>query len=296
MAISPKTIKELREKTGAGMMDCKRALVKADGNMEEAIRILRKKGIATARKKSVRAASEGLIHTVIGDGATKGALVEVNCETDFVARTDDFISFVDDLAKQVMNDAPAGEDDFLSSPSAGDPSHPVKEIIIQKVVRLGENLRFRRFTRFEGDLVGSYIHAGGKIGVLMELACESPDDASAPEVLEVVKDLCMQVAASAPRFVYRDEVTEEILNNEREIYRGQVLAQGKPEQIVEKIVTGKTNKFFGENCLFEQAFVKEPAIKVSDYIQKKVKARIKVLRFARYVLGEGLPSSECDSQ
>jgi len=289
MAVTAATIKELREKTGVGMMDCKRALVEAGGDMQEAVKILRKKGIATAQKKSARAASEGLIHSFIADDNTVGAMVEVGCETDFVARTDDYIALVNDLAKHVVEFAPADNNALLSSSWKG--GGTVKDFIVEKVAKLGENIQFRRFVRYEGALVSSYIHAGGKVGVLMELGLESQADSSDAEIEEVVKDLCMQVAASAPRFVRRDEVSDETLAAERDIYRSQVLAQGKPENIVDKIVDGKMNKFYSENCLLEQAFVKEPSIKVMDYIDGRAKARLKVVRFARFQLGEGLPES-----
>ncbi len=296
MAITAKAIQELREKTGVGMMDCKRALQEADGDMEEAVKVLRKKGMATAQKKSVRAASEGLIQSFIGAEGKTGALVEVNCETDFVARTDDFIKLVDDLSKQACDAAPADEAAFLAQPFAAQPSVSVKDAIVEKVAKLGENIQFRRLVRFEGDLVASYIHAGGKIGVLMQLGCASPADASDEAVSEAVKDLCMQVAASAPRFVSRDEVTDEVLQSEREIYRDQVIAQGKPANIVDKIVDGKMNKFYEENCLLEQPFVKDPAKKVQAYLGEKAGDRLTVVRFARFVLGEGLPSSSCGAE
>jgi len=292
MAVTAATIKELREKTGVGMMDCKRALVEAGGDMQEAVKVLRKKGIATAQKKSARAASEGLIHSFIADDNKVGAMVEVSCETDFVARTDDYIALVNNIAKHVAESTPADNDAFLSSSWNG--GGTVNDFIVEKVAKLGENIQFRRFVRYEGDLVASYIHAGGKVGVLMQLGLESPDDASDAEVNEVVKDICMQVAAAAPRFVRRDEVSDETLASERDIYRSQVLAQGKPENLVDKIVDGKMNKFYSENCLLEQVFVKEPSVKVSDYINGRVKARLKVVRFARFVLGEGLPESGCN--
>jgi elongation factor Ts len=296
MAITAKAIQELREKTGVGMMDCKRALQESDGDMDEAVKVLRKKGMATAQKKSVRAASEGLVQSCIAAEGKAGALVEVNCETDFVARTDDFIKLVDDMAKQACESAPADEAAFLSQPFSGRPSVSVKDAIVEKVAKLGENIQFRRLVRFEGDLVASYIHAGGKIGVLMQLGCESPADASTPDVSEVVKDLCMQVAASAPRFVSRDDVTQEVLQSEREIYRDQVLAQGKPANIVDKIVEGKMNKYYEENCLLEQTFVKDPSKRVQAYIDEAAGKRLKVVKFARFVLGEGLPSSSCGAE
>jgi elongation factor Ts len=292
MAISPKIIQELREKTGVGMMDCKRALEEAGGDMEEAVKVLRKKGIATAEKKSVRAASEGLVKAFIAEDGRTGSLIEVNCETDFVARTDAFVALVENLSRQVAETAPVTVDAMLPAPYGGDPALTVKDAVIQTVAKLGENIQFSRFVRFEGDLVGSYIHAGGKIGVMMQCAASDIDD----DVREVLKELCMQVAAAAPRFVSRDEVTPEVLQSERDIYRTQVLSQGKPENIVDKIVDGKMNKYYEENCLLEQGFIKDPSVKVAAHIKAKVGDRLKPGRFVRFVLGENMASSSCGGE
>jgi len=286
MAISPKVVQELREKTGAGMMECKRALEEASGDMEEAVKVLRKKGIATAAKKSTRAASDGLVGAFIADGGKAGSLVEINCETDFVAKTDDFQGLVMELAKLVSEKAPADLNALMALPAVGGQS--VKELIVAKVARLGENIQFRRFERYEGDLVASYIHAGGKIGVLLEVAYASPEASANEAVKELVKDLCMQVAASVPRFVSRGHVSADILQSEREIYRAQVIASGKPEAIADKIVDGKMNKFYEENCLLEQPFIRDTAQKVQDTIKARAGQNIEVKRFARFVLGEGL--------
>ncbi|MEW6757754.1 MAG: translation elongation factor Ts [Acidobacteriota bacterium] len=289
MAITSKMVQELREKTGVGMMDCKRALEEAGGDMEEAVKVLRKKGMATAEKKSARAASEGRVTSYVAPGSKVGALVEINCETDFVANTDDFLELSSSLSRQVAENAPAGPEALLDQPYILDGASKVRDAIVGKVAKLGENIQFRRFVRYEGDRVATYIHAGGKIGVLMQLALE--DGASDTE--EAAKDLCMQVAASAPRFVSRQEVTASVLDGEREIYRSQVLAQGKPESIVDKIVDGKMNKFYEENCLLEQAFIKDTAVRVQDYLKSKTGGKMKVVRFERFVLGEGLKPSAC---
>jgi len=293
MAISPKAVQELREKTGVGMMDCKRALDEAGGDMEEAIKILRKKGIATAAKKSTRAASEGLVEAHISADGRTGALLEVNCETDFVAKTDDFKDLVAAICAKVATAAPADVEALLDLPSGNAAAQKVKDLIVLKVAKLGENIQLRRFVRYhgEGALVASYIHAGGKIGVLLE--CEAP--AATEELKAVAKDLCMQVAAAAPRFVSRQEVTSDILESEKEIYRAQVLAQGKPANIVDKIVEGKMNKYYEEACLLEQAFVKDSTLSVQKHLDAVAKG-LKVVRFTRYVLGEGLKSSACDAQ
>lgn len=293
MAITPKAVQELREKTGVGMMDCKRALEEAGGDMEEAVKILRKKGIATAAKKSARAASEGLVESHLSADGRTGALLEVNCETDFVAKTDDFKDLTADVCAQVAKTNPADVEALLDQPSAKDSTQKVKDLIVVKVAKLGENIQLRRFVRYhgEGALVASYIHAGGKIGVLLE--CDAP--VATEELKAVAKDLCMQVAAAAPRFVSRQEVTPDVLESEKEIYRAQVLAQGKPENIVDKIVEGKMNKYYEEACLLEQAFVKDSTLSVQKHLDAVAKG-LKVIRFTRYVLGEGLKSSACDAQ
>lgn len=293
MAISPKAVQELREKTGVGMMDCKRALEEAGGSMDEAVKVLRKKGIATAEKKSMRAASDGLISAAVTPDGHAGALLEVNCETDFVAKTDDFQGLAADLCAQVAEKAPSDEAALLDQPYAKDAAHKVKDVIVAKVAKLGENIQLRRFVRYhgEGAHMASYIHAGGKIGVLMQY--EAPADTE--EIRAVAKDLCMQVAAAAPKFVSRQEVTPEVLESEREIYRAQVLAQGKPAAIVDKIVEGKMNKFYEEACLLEQAFIKDTTVSVQKHLDAAAKG-LKPVRFTRYVLGEGLKSSACDAQ
>ena len=293
MAITPKAVQELREKTGVGMMDCKRALEDAAGDMDEAVKILRKKGIATAEKKSARAASEGLVEAHISADGRTGALLEVNCETDFVAKTDDFKGLAADACAQVGESSPADVAALLEQPFAKDPAMKVKDFIVVKVSKLGENIQIRRFVRYhgEGAFMASYIHAGGKIGVLLE--CEMP--AATDELKAVAKDLCMQIAAAAPRFVRRDEVTPDVLESEKEIYRAQVLAQGKPANIVDKIVEGKMNKYYEEACLLEQAFVKDSTMSVQKHLDLVAKG-LKVVRFTRYVLGEGLKSSACDAK
>lgn len=294
MAISPKMVQELREKTGVGMMDCKRALEESGGSMDEAVTILRKKGIATAEKKSTRAASDGLVAAMISADGKAGALVEVNCETDFVAKTDDFQGLVKALVQSVLDKNPADEAALLALTSPADPAHSLKDAVVATVAKLGENIQLRRFMRYEGqgNAVAFYIHAGGKIGILLEAMAEG-DGAARPEVQELLKDLCMQVAASAPRFVSRGEVTDDVLQGEREIYKAQVLAQGKPANIVDKIVDGKMNKFYEENCLMEQPFIKDTAVRVQDHVAKVAGKTLKVARFSRYVLGEGLKSSAC---
>lgn len=284
MAISPKMVQELRETTGVGMMECKRALEEANGDKEEAIKILRKKGMATAAKKSARATADGVVVAHIADGEKSGFLLEVNCETDFVTKTDDFKALVDALVKQASEKGPADVDALLALPGL-EPGQSLKESLVAKIAKIGENMQVRRLGRLEGqgNLVSSYIHAGGKIGVLLEAQCAAVDDASRT----VAKDLCMQVAAAQPRFVRREEVTTDVLEGEKEIYRAQVAAQGKPANIIDKIVEGKMNKYYEEYCLLEQAFVKDPNSTVQAYI-KSAAPGMEVKRFLRFVLGEGV--------
>jgi len=288
--ITAKMVMDLREKTGVGMMDCKRALAEANGDMEEAVTLLRKKGIATAEKKSSRAASEGTIAAFASADGRTGALLEVNCETDFVAKTDDFQGLVRELGALAIEKAPADAEALAALPYGKESCAAVKDLVVAKIAKLGENIQVRRVARHQGDLVASYIHAGGKIGVLMTLSSDAASSAK-PEVRELAKELCMQVAAAVPRFVRREEVTPAVLEKEREIYRAQVLSQGKPENIVDKIVEGKMNKFYEENCLLEQGFIKDPAVKVQKHLESVAGKGVSVVRFERFVLGEGLGSS-----
>jgi|YelNatPaOPRAMG01_1025707.scaffolds.fasta_scaffold16372_5 elongation factor Ts len=297
MAISPKLVQELREKTGVGMMDCKRALEESGGNLDEAVKVLRKKGVATAEKKAMRAASEGLVFAHVAANAKVGVLIEVNCETDFVAKTDDFQSLVAGLARQVEEGAPSSPEALLEQPFHVDTAQKVKDAIVAKVAQLGENIQVRRFDRYQTaeGTVAAYIHPGNKIGVLMETSCSDAGMAKSEEYSQIVKDLCMQVAASVPKFVRREQVTPEVLASEREIYRAQVLAQGKPANIVDKIVEGKMNKFYEESCLLEQPFIKDPSVSVQKHLASVAGDKIRVMRFTRYVLGEGLKPSGCDA-
>ena len=284
MTISPKMVQELRETTGVGMMECKRAMEEAGGDKEEAIKILRKKGMATAAKKSTRATADGIVVAHIEADGKSGFLLEVNCETDFVTKTDDFKALVDALVKQASEKRPGDVDALLGLPGR-QPGQTLKESLVAKIAKIGENMQVRRLGRLEGqgNLLSSYIHAGGKIGVLLEAQCPAVDDAAR----SVAKDLCMQVAAAQPRFVRREEVTADILDGEKEIYRAQVAAQGKPANIVEKIVEGKMNKYYEENCLLEQAFVKDQNATVQAYV-KSAAPGLEVKRFLRFVLGEGV--------
>jgi elongation factor Ts len=283
--ITAAMVKQLRDETGAGMMDAKRALTEANGDREEAVKILRKKGLASAAKKAGRIASEGAVHAY-ASGNT-GVLVEVNSETDFVARTDQFRSFLDDVAKFIASSKAKTVEELNNEQWDG-------VTVLQKtqelVAKIGENVTVRRFERYEapqGGTIGSYIHAGGKVGVMVELVANDGGGKGA----EVARDVAMHVAAAEPRFLNRDQVTQKDLDTEREIARDAAAKSGKPENIVEKMVTGKMEKFYGEACLLEQPYIRNDKQSVSDYLKaagKDANCAYTVTRFVRYKLGEGI--------
>ncbi len=277
-------VKELRERTGAGMMDCKKALAETGGDMEKAIEFLREKGLAAAAKKSGRIAAEGLVLAKVASGNKKAVLLEVNCETDFVAKTDEFKAFVDEVADVILRNNPADVDGLLQV-KAG--TGTVSEMLTEKVAKIGENISIRRFASFEAPdgFVEAYIHGAGRIGVLVELS-GNPDN-----VGEVAKDVAMQVAASKPEYATRDQVPADIIEKEKEILKVQAMNEGKPENIAEKIVTGRIDKFYKENCLVEQPFIKDTDMSVQQMLNQK---QVKVSRFIRFEMGEGLEKREND--
>jgi elongation factor Ts len=279
MAITAQAVKELRQKTGAGMMDCKRALTEADGDINEAIKILRTKGLAAAAKKAHRTASEGTV-TILGD-ATKMVVLELNCETDFVARNADFQDFSKALAEQALAAGVTDIDTFKTQPFAGDPSHTVEQTISQMVATIGENIVLSRIavvSAAPGNTLSSYVHGGGKIGVIVE------GTASAGE--EALHDVALHVAAAEPRFATREEVTGELLATEKEIALKQAMDQGKPEHIAEKIVQGKMEKFFEQEVLLEQPFAKDTSVTVGEYLKNVGGPDATVVGFVRFKLGE----------
>ena len=280
--ISAQMVKDLREKTGAGMMDCKKVLTEADGDMEKAIELLREKGIAKAAKKSDRIAAEGLVVAFVTDDGKVGAAVEVNSETDFVAQNDEFKSFVEIVAKQVAEKNPKDVDDLLAQESIEVAGKTVSEVLIDKIAKIGEKLSIRRFVRFEtaDGLIEKYIHGDGKIAVLVNMK-------NADNIL--AKDICMQIAAAKPEFLDRDSVPQERLDKEMEILKVQAINEGKPEAIAEKIVAGRIGKFYSEICLTEQPFVKDPDIKVIDLLKSK---GAEIIEFARIEKGEGIEKKE----
>jgi elongation factor Ts len=280
MAITAAQVKELREKTGAGMMDCQRALAEANGDLEEAVKILRKKGLSAAAKKAGRTAKDGLVAVALSADGRRAGIVELNCETDFVARTAEYQEFAQALANQAMAEGLASADAAKAAKCAADPEHTVEQAIAGKIAKIGENILLSRVASMQagtGTKLGSYIHMGGKIGVVVEISSGADE--------ETVKDVAMHVAAAEPRFVSRDVVPASVVDEEREIAKAQAAATGKPAQVVEKIAEGKLGKFFEQVCLVEQPFVKNPEQKVGDML--KAKGDVVVKQFARFKLGEG---------
>ena len=279
--ITASQVKELREKTGAGMMDCKKVLTETNGDEEKAIELLRERGIAKAAKKSGRVAAEGLVETYISEDGKVGVVVEVNAETDFVAKNEEFRNFVTDVAKQIAKENPADVEVLLNQKSITEPDKTVGEVLTNKIATIGENMSIRRFERFEtNNLLQSYIHGDGKIAVLVELENGTP---------ELAKDICLQIAAARPEFLDRDSVPAERLTKEMEILKAQAMNEGKPEAIAEKVVQGRLGKFYSEICLVEQEFVKDPDTTVGKLVADK---GAKIVRFARFEKGEGIEKKE----
>ena len=279
--ITAEQVKSLREKTGAGMMDCKKVLTETNGDMEKAMELLRERGIAKAAKKSDRIAAEGLVYALVSDDKKVGAVVEVNAETDFVAKNQEFRDFVADVAKQIVEKNPANVEELLAQESIVVSGKTVNEVLTDKIATIGENMSIRRFVRYESaGLVGSYIHGDGKIGVLVDM----------PKGTETLaKDICMQIAAARPEYLSEQDVPEDVLNKEMEILKAQAMNEGKPAEIAEKMVKGRIGKFYGEICLLDQAFVKNPDLKVKDLLAQE---NGEVVRFARIEKGEGLEKRE----
>ena len=278
--VTASLVKELREKTGAGMMDCKKVLTETDGDLEKAAELLREKGITKAAKKSGRVAAEGMVEAYISEDEKVGAIVEVNSETDFVAKNEEFRTFVMDVAKQIVKNNPESVEALLAEPAMFEEGKTVNEALIGKIATIGENISIRRFARFEttDGLIEKYIHGDGKIAVLVNMTSGTK---------ELAKDVCMQIAAARPEFIDRDQVPAERVEKEKEILKIQTMNEGKPEAIAEKIVLGIINKFYQEICLVDQEFVKDPSKKVSDILKDS-----KVLEFARFETGEGIEKKE----
>jgi elongation factor Ts len=289
--ITAAMVKELREQTGAGMMDAKAALVEADGNMEQAVVVLRKKGLAAAGKKAGRVTAEGTVQAYV-QGST-GVLVEVNCETDFVGRNENFRAFADEVARAIAQSKANSVEEFLAETWPGS-DEPVSVKVAEKISSIKENISIRRFARYEGTdgVIGSYIHGGGKIGVMVELTGENKEHAA-----EVARDVAMHIAAAEPRFLRREDVTDKDLQTERDIALDAAIKSGKPQNIAEKMVAGKMEKFYGEACLLEQPYIRDDKSTVGQYVASRAKqanCEFVVTRFTRYKLGEGIEKKSED--
>lgn len=292
MAVTAALVKELRERTGAGMMDCKKALVETDGDIEKAIDYLREKGIMKAQKKAGRIAAEGLVRVAFGEGNKTASIVEVNSETDFVAKNEEFVEFVEDLAKEVLAKGNMPMEQFMAEPFG---EGTVQETLTAKVAKIGENLSIRRFAKVEEDGVVyvGYTHGGGRIGVIVGIKT----DAAADEIAAVGKDVAMQVASMNPKFVNEDGVDPEYLENEKKILTEQVLNEGKKPEMVDRIVAGKIKKELKEVCLLDQPFVKDGDVSVQQYVAnaaKEIGKNMEVVSMIRYEVGEGIEKKEDD--
>jgi elongation factor Ts len=284
-AITAAMVKELREMTDAGMMECKKALVEADGDMDKAVDVLRTRGLAAAAKKVGRATNEGTVMAIVSDDATKGAVVELNCETDFVGMNEKFKGYAEKIARAAMA---ANVEDVEALKAVDAEGETVEDVLTDAIHTLGENMNLARAAVVEAGGVASYIHGGGKIGVLVTFDVEGIDPAS-DEFQHCGRDVAMQVAAASPVSATRESVPAEVVAHEMEIYKAQAAESGKPENIQEKIATGRLEKFYKESCLTEQAFVKNPDQNVTDYVNevaKKLGGTIKVTGFKRFMLGE----------
>ena len=284
-AITAAMVKELREMTDAGLMECKKALVEADGDMDKAVDVLRTRGLAAAAKKVGRATNEGTVMAIVSDDATKGAVVELNCETDFVGMNEKFKGYAEKIARAAMA---ANVEDVEALKAVDAEGETVEDVLTDAIHTLGENMNLARAAVVEAGGVASYIHGGGKIGVLVTFDVEGIDPAS-DEFQHCGRDVAMQVAAASPVSATRESVPAEVVAHEMEIYKAQAAESGKPENIQEKIATGRLEKFYKESCLTEQAFVKNPDQSVTDYVNevaKKLGGTIKVTGFKRFMLGE----------
>ena len=291
--ITSQMVKELREMTQAGMMDCKKALVEADGDMDKAVEWLREKGLAAAAKKAGRIAAEGVVASYITDDAKVGVVVEVNCETDFVAKTDNFINFSKNVAKHIAMANPADVDALMAQKFVDDETKTITDLVSDATVSIGEKISIRRFARYETNkgAVESYIHMGGKIGVLLLVENDNEASISTETFKTFYHDVALQIAAAKPSYVKKEEVPAENLAKEREILRAQALNEGKPEKIVDKMVDGRIQKYYKEVCLIEQPFVKDGDKSINQLtaeVAKEIGANINIVSFERFERGEGI--------
>ncbi|MDD2541495.1 MAG: translation elongation factor Ts [Desulfuromonadaceae bacterium] len=300
MAVTAAQISELRKSTGAGMLDCKKALEQTDGNFDQAVDFLRTKGLAAASKKAGRAATEGMVAAATSADGNKGILLEINSETDFVAKNEKFQGFVKDIANHILQANPASVEELFNQTYCGDSSKTIQIMLNEAIAVIGENMQIRRFASYVvpgAGAIGSYIHAGGKIGVLVEAICDNVTAAKDPAFAAFVKDVAMHIAAASPLYVQRAEVDADVLEREKDIYRAKARETGKPENIIEKIIAGQVNKFYADICLLEQQFVKDTDKTIQQFATETGKAlgtTITITRFTKYTLGEGLEKKECD--
>jgi elongation factor Ts len=287
--ITASIVKELRDKTNAGMMDCKKVLTETNGDIEASIKLLRERGIAKAGAKADREANEGIITARVNDTASTGILLEVNCETDFVSKNENFQAFVSGIADKLADSNAA---DHAAALAVSHGESTLEDFVKAKVVELGENLQFRKYVRFDaapGGVVASYIHLGGKVGVLLEVGTKNAAVASQAAFQELIKDLTLHIAACAPKGLSRNDIPEDIVNAEKDIFRVRLIEQGKPENMIENILKGQIGKFYAESCFLEQGFVKDPEITITQLLEQKGKElgdTLSVTRFVRFGLGE----------
>lgn len=287
--ITASLVKELREKTNVGMMECKKALTETNGDLEAAIKYLRERGIAKAAGKADREASEGIIAARLSEDGKTGILVEVNCETDFVSRNESFVKFVDEIADTLAGSAAKTIEEALAV-KHGDLT--IEDFVKAKVLELGENIRLRKFERFDlsdNGAIAQYIHMGGKVGVLLEVSSSKGETAAKDAFRDLVKDVTLHIAAAAPKGLAREDISAETIEAEKEIFRVQLANEGKPAEMIEKIILGKIGKFYSENCLLEQAFVKDADLTIKKLVEKVGKElddTLSIKRFVRFGLGE----------
>ena len=294
-AITAAMVKELRDKTGAGMSDCKNALVASDGDMEIAVEKIREKGLATAAKKSGRIATEGVVQTLISEDGKTAVICEINCETDFVGKNQEFRTFVMNVTKQTLQSNASEVEELLTEAWIADEALTVKDALTAIIARIGENITIRRFDKMKLTDVGcfaTYIHGGGNMGVLAEISTEKIDDV----VKESGYNICMQIAAMTPKYVTRDEISQTFISKEREILRAQAINEGKDEKVVDKMVEGRLTKNLKELCLYDQGYVRsEEGATVKKYLEdisKQVGSPVSIKRFLCYEKGEGLAKKE----
>jgi elongation factor Ts len=287
--ITASIVKELRDKTNAGMMDCKKVLTETNGDIEASIKLLRERGIAKAGAKADRAANEGIITARVNGDATTGILVEVNCETDFVSKNENFQAFVNEIANTLTA---ANAPDHAAALQVKMGEYNIEDTVKAKVVEIGENLQFRKYVRFDaaaGGVITSYIHPPGKVGVLIEVGTTKPETKNADSFKELTRDLTLHIAACAPKGLSREDIPQSVVDTELEIFRARLAESGKPANIIENILKGQIGKFYAESCFLEQGFVKDDKVTITQLLEEKGKElgdTLTVTRFVRFGLGE----------